>query len=60
MKSNHAVIAMALFFLALATLASAAIWADVSSPAKVGMFAFGFGAGVAAGTLIARRKTMVS
>ena len=55
MKSNNALIGTALLFLILATAASVAIWGDVSSPVKIGMFAFGFGAGIAAGTLIARR-----
>ena len=55
MKSNNALIGTALLFLILATAVSTAIWGDVSSPVKIGMFAFGFGAGIAAGTLIARR-----
>jgi len=55
MKSNNALIGTALLFLILATAVSNAIWGDVSSPVKIGMFAFGFGAGIAAGTLIARR-----
>jgi hypothetical protein len=56
MKSNNAVVGIALLFLILAVTASAAVWGDVSSPVKIGMFAFGFGAGIAAGTLIARRS----
>lgn len=55
MKSNNAMVGIALLFLILATTASVAIWGDVSSPVKIGMFAFGFGSGVAVGTLIARR-----
>lgn len=55
MKSNHALVGMALLCLILAVAASAAVWGEVSSPVKIGMFAFGFGSGIAAGTLIARR-----
>ena len=55
MKSNNAMVGIALLFLILATTASVAIWEDVSSPVKIGMFAFGFGSGVAVGTLFARR-----
>lgn len=55
MKSNNAVVGIALLFLTLAVAASAAVWGDVSSPVKIGMFAFGFGSGIATGTLIARR-----
>ncbi len=56
MKSNNGVIIIALLFLVFATAASVTVWRDVSSPVKIGMFAFGFGAGIAAGTLIARRS----
>ena len=56
MKSNTAVTAMALLFLVLAVASSISLWADISSPVKIGMFAFGFGSGIAAGTLIARRS----
>jgi hypothetical protein len=56
MKSNTAVTGIALLFLVLATASSVTLWADVSSAAKIGMFAFGFGAGIAAGTLISRRS----
>ena len=56
MKSNNALIVMALVFLVIAAAASVVLWADISSPVKIGMFLFGFGAGVAAGTLIARRR----
>jgi tellurite resistance protein TehA-like permease len=55
MKSNHALIGIALFCLVVAVVSSAVIWAEVPSPVKIGMFAFGFGPGVAVGTLIARR-----
>jgi hypothetical protein len=56
MKSNNAVVGIALLFLILAVATSVTLWADVSSPVKIGMFAFGFGAGIAAGTSIARRS----
>ena len=59
MKSNNALIGMALLFLVIATAASIVLWAEVSSPVKIGMFACGFGAGVAAGMLIARRGNSV-
>lgn len=56
MKSNNAVIGIALLFLVLAVAVSVTVWGDVSSPVKIGMFAFGFGSGIATGTLIARRS----
>ena len=56
MKSNTFVVGIGLLFLLFATVASITLWADVSSPVKIGMFAFGFGSGVAVGTLIARRR----
>lgn len=56
MKSNNAVVGIALLFLILAVASSATLWADVSSPVKIGMFALGFGSGIAAGTLIPRRS----
>jgi hypothetical protein len=55
MKSNRSLIAIALFCLVVAAVSSAIIWAEVPSPVKLGMFAFGFGPGVTVGTLIARR-----
>ncbi|MCE9646137.1 MAG: hypothetical protein K8S20_09080 [Chloroflexi bacterium] len=57
MKSNNALLGMAILFLVMAVSASVVFWADVSSAAKIGMFASGFGCGVAAGTLIARRRS---
>lgn len=56
MKSNNTLIAIALLSLILAIISSAVIWGDVSSGVKIGMFAFGFSAGVASGSLIARRS----
>jgi hypothetical protein len=56
MKSNNVLVGMGLLFLILATASSVVIWGEVSSAVKIGMFAFGFGSGVAVGTLIARRS----
>lgn len=56
MISNNALIAIALLFLIMAVGTSVVLWNDISSPVKIGMFAFGFGAGIAAGTLLARRS----
>jgi len=55
-KSNNVLIVMALLCLVLATVASALFWSDIPSAIKIGMYAFGFGTGVAAGVLIVRRK----
>ena len=59
MKSNNALIGIALLFLVLATASSVLAWSEVASAVKIGMFAFGFGAGIAAGTLIARRSKLM-
>ena len=56
MKSNNALVGTALLFLVMATTTSVVLWGDVSSPVKIGMFAFGFASGIAVGTLIARRS----
>ena len=56
MKSNNALIATALLFLVMAVTTSVVLWGDVSSPVKIGMFAFGFSAGIPVGTMIARRS----
>ena len=56
MKSNSAMIITALLILALATIVSTLYWGDVSSPVKIGMYAFGYGTGVAAGVSISRRQ----
>jgi hypothetical protein len=55
MKSNNALIGTALLFLIMAVSSSITLWGGISSPVKIGMFAFGFAAGIAVGTLIARR-----
>ncbi|HKJ37815.1 MAG TPA: hypothetical protein VJ972_03505 [Anaerolineales bacterium] len=56
MKSNNTLVGMSLMFLVLAVATSVVIWSDVSTAAKIAMFAFGYGAGVTGGTLIARRN----
>jgi len=56
MKSNNALIGIALLFLILAVASSVTIWGTVSAPVKIAMFAFGFASGIVAGTLIARRS----
>ena len=56
MKSNNSLIIMSILFLLFATVASMVIWSDVSSAARIGFFAFGFGAGIPAGVLISRSK----
>lgn len=49
MKSKHTLIVMALIFLVMAVSTSVGIWADISTPVKLGMFVYGFGSGVAVG-----------
>jgi tellurite resistance protein TehA-like permease len=56
MKSNNALIGIALLFLIMAVASSITLWSGVSSPVKIGMYAFGFATGIAVGTLIARRS----
>jgi len=56
MKSNNALIGTALLFLVMAVSSSVTLWGSVSSPVKIGMFAFGFATGIMVGTLIARRR----
>jgi hypothetical protein len=56
MKSNNSLIIISILFLLFATFASVAVWSDISSAAKIGLFAFGFGAGVPNGVLISRRQ----
>ena len=56
MKSNNALIATALLFLAMAVSASITLWGNVSSSVKIAMYAFGFTTGIMVGTLIARRR----
>jgi len=56
MKSSNVLVIMALAMLALAAIVSALFWGDIPSAIKIGMYAFGFGTGVAAGVLISRRQ----
>jgi hypothetical protein len=56
MKSNNVLVGIALLFLALAAASSAVLWSEIASAAKIGMFAFGFGSGIAAGAMIVRRS----
>lgn len=56
MKSNNTLIGAALLFLIIAISASITLWGEISSPVKIGMYAFGFATGIAVGTLIARRS----
>lgn len=56
MKSNNSLIIMAVLFLLFATVSSVVIWADISTAAKIGFFAFGYGAGIPTGVLISKRQ----
>ena len=56
MKSNNTLVVIALLALILAVVSAVVIWGDVSSAAKIGMFALGFGSGVGSGAWIARRS----
>jgi hypothetical protein len=55
MKSNTALIVIALLCLTFAVAASVVIWEEAGSAVKIGMFALGFGCGVPVGALILRR-----
>ena len=56
MKSNSVLAVIALLSLILAVFSSTLIWGDVGSAVKFGMFAFGFGSGVAVGARAAKRN----
>jgi hypothetical protein len=56
MKSDRALVVIALLALTLAFVSSAVLWDTIGSAVKIGMFAFGFGSGVAVGALLARRS----
>jgi uncharacterized membrane protein len=56
MKSNATLIVIGLLFLVMGVTSSVTVWGEVFSAVKLGMFAFGFGAGIAAGSLLARRR----
>jgi hypothetical protein len=55
-KSNSTLVVIALLSLILAVVSSLVIWGEAGSAVKIGMFAFGFASGVAAGALLARRS----
>jgi hypothetical protein len=59
MKSNNALVGIALLFLILAAATSVVVWSEVAAAVKIGMFAFGFGAGIAAGAFLARRSKLM-
>ena len=56
MKANNRLIIRAVMFLLFATVSSVVIWSDVSTAAKIGFFAFGYGAGIPTGVLVFRRQ----
>lgn len=56
MKSNNTLVGIALLFVVLAATSSVVLWSEIASAVKIGMFAFGFGSGIAAGAIIARRS----
>lgn len=56
MKSNQVLITIALLSLALAAIASSLVWGEITFPVKIGMYAFGFGTGAAAGALVVKRR----
>jgi len=60
MKSNNALIGLSILGLAMAVLASAIVWGEISFSVKIGMYAFGFATGVAAGALIVKRRNQVN
>ena len=60
MKSNNTLVVISLLSLALAVLAFAVMWGDVSSAVKIGMYAFGFTTGVTAGALILKRRNLIT
>jgi thiol:disulfide interchange protein len=57
MKSRRRLIGVAFMFLALAAALSVVIWQDTSLAATVGLFALGFGCGMAMGVWLARRSS---
>ena len=59
MKSNNGLVGIALLFLILAAASSVVVWSEISSAVKIGMFAFGFGSGIATGALLARRSKLM-
>lgn len=60
MKSNNALIVISLLSLVLAVVTSTVVWGDITSAVKIGMYAFGFVTGVAAGALIVKRRNQIT
>jgi len=56
MKSSNHLIGLSILFFVLAAGFSVVFWEDISLPAKIGLFALGFGSGVTAGQWFARRS----
>jgi hypothetical protein len=56
MKSLNVLIGLSILFFVIAVALSAVIWDDVSLAAKIGLFLFGFGSGVAAGKALPERS----
>ena len=56
MKSGRTMIALSILFFVLAAAFSVVFWEDVSWAAKIALFALGFGSGVTAGQLLAKRR----
>ncbi len=56
MKSKNVLVALSIMFLLFAVAMSVIIWSDVSSAAKIALFAFGYGSGVMTGAWMARRQ----
>ena len=57
MKSGKYLIGLSILFFVLAAGFSVVFWEDVSLPAKIGLFALGFGSGVTIGQWFATRST---
>jgi hypothetical protein len=56
MKSNNYLIILSILFFVFAGGFSVVFWGDISLAAKIGLFALGFGSGLAAGQWFARRS----
>jgi hypothetical protein len=56
MKSNNVLVITALLMVALTTIVPAIFCSDIPSAIRIGMYALGFGTGVATGVLISRRQ----
>jgi len=59
MKSSNALIGISILCLALAVIASVMVWDEISFSVKIGMYAFGFATGIAAGALIVKRRNQI-